>query len=264
MKIKASSALILVAGLGTGLASAQDTVEWLTLGSDYAHTRYSPANKIDRTNFDQVQAAWVWDGASFDAQSGRATPSYVDGKLVFVAGPRRHVIVADAGTGETVCSYREPNTPRYEYSMRKDYGKGVAIEEIDGRKVIFITSPAFFLTALDIETCSPLAGFGGQIPVDGFPSTGVVDLLADLGHPYDPYNGIPLETGYITSSSPPIVVNGVVIVGNSAEQGYNQSRIENVPGDILAYDARTGAFKWKFNVIPGPGEYGHETWENDA
>ena len=74
----------------------------------------------------------------------------------------------------------------------------------------------------------------------------------------------PLEKGYITSSSPPIVVNGVVVVGNSAEQGYNQSRIENIPGDILAYDARTGKFLWKFNVLPKPGEFGHETWENDA
>jgi glucose dehydrogenase len=60
------------------------------------------------------------------------------------------------------------------------------------------------------------------------------------------------------------VVNGTVVVSNSAEQGYNQSRIENVPGDILAYDAATGAFKWKFHVIPRPGEFGHETWENDA
>ena len=264
MNIKLTGVLTLVTGLFAGTASAQDTVEWLTLGSDYAHTRYSPANKIDKTNFEQLEEAWVWDGSSFGAQSGRATPSYVDGKLVFVAGPRRHVIVADAGTGETLCSYREPNTFRYEYSMRKDYGKGVAIAEVDGKKVIYITSPAFFLTALDMDTCSPLEGFGGQIPVDGFPQTGVVDLLADLGHPFDAYNGIPLETGYITSSSPPIVVNGTVVVGNSAEQGYHQSRIENIPGDILAYDARTGAFKWKFNVIPRPGEYGHETWENDA
>jgi glucose dehydrogenase len=76
--------------------------------------------------------------------------------------------------------------------------------------------------------------------------------------------GIPLELGYITASSPPIVVNGVVVVGNSAEQGYNQTRIENVPGDILAYDARTGDFKWRFHVIPRPGEFGHETWESDA
>jgi quinoprotein glucose dehydrogenase len=54
------------------------------------------------------------------------------------------------------------------------------------------------------------------------------------------------------------------VVSNSAEQGYQQTRIENVPGDILAYDAATGAFKWKFHVIPRPGEFGHETWESDA
>ena len=75
---------------------------------------------------------------------------------------------------------------------------------------------------------------------------------------------MPLEIGYITASSPPLVVNDVLIVGNSAEQGYNQTRIENVPGDILAYDARTGKHLWKFHVIPRPGEFGHDTWENDA
>ncbi|HSH76852.1 MAG TPA: hypothetical protein VLA09_14280, partial [Longimicrobiales bacterium] len=98
----------------------------------------------------------------------------------------------------------------------------------------------------------------------------VADLIEGWGpwenwdQPYDPDQGIPLELGYITASSPPIVVNGTVVVGNSAEQGYNQTRVENVPGDILAYDARTGAHKWKFHVIPRPGEFGHETWENDA
>ena len=35
-----------------------------------------------------------------------------------------------------------------------------------------------------------------------------------------------LQLGYITTSSPPIVVNDVVVVGNSAEQGYLQTRIE--------------------------------------
>ena len=107
-----------------------------------------------------------------------------------------------------------------------------------------------------------------------FPKSGVVDLTEDLirdwdpwvnlKKQYDPNEGVPLELGYITSSSPPIVVNDVVIVGNSAEQGYHQTRRENVPGDILAYDARTGKHLWKFHVIPRPGEAGHETWENDA
>ncbi len=255
--------------LGLLLASgasvqAQEEIEWRHLGGGFDHTRYSPATNITPENFSELKEAWVWDGASFHAQSGRATPSFIDGLLYTVAGSRRHVVAIDPETGETVWSYREPNTFRYEYSMRSDYGKGVAYNVVDGKGVIYISTPAFFLVALDAKTGAPLEGFGKKVPLDGFPDTGVVDMLADLGHEFDPYYGIPKEVGYITASSPPIVVNDVIVVGNSAEQGYNQSRIENVPGDILAYDSKTGDFLWKFNVIPRPGEFGHETWENDA
>lgn len=238
--------------------------QWEFLGGDAAHTRYSPADQINADNFEDLEEAWVWDGASFNAQSGRSTPSYINGTLYTVAGARRYVVALDPASGELLWSYGEPKTGRYEYSMRKDYGKGIAYAEVDGRGVIYISSPAFFLTALDAETGKPLENWGKPVPIDGFPQTGIVDMLADLGHDYDPYDGLPLETGYITTSAPPIVVNGVVIVGNSHEQGYYQSRIENVPGDILGYDARTGEFLWKFNVIPRPGEFGHDTWENDA
>ena len=240
------------------------TQEWQFLGGTAAHTRYSPARQITAENFGTLKTAWVWDGASFKSQSGRSTPSYMDGKLFTVAGERRYVVAIDPGSGETLWSYVEPKTPRYEYSMRKDYGKGVAFTRIDGRGVVYIVSPGFFLTALDAETGEPLEGFGKPVPIKGFPKTGVVDLLGDLGHAYDPYQGLPLEKGYITNSSPPIVVNDTIVVGNSAEQGYNQSRIENIPGDILAYDVRSGKFKWKFEVLPKPGQFGHETWENDA
>ena len=153
-------------------------------------------------------------------------------------------------TGETLWTYREPETRRWRESMRSSYGTGVGYTEVDGRGVIYVITPGFFLHALDAKTGEHLEGFGERVPIEGFPETGVVDLLKDLGHPYDPYEGIPMEIGYITSSSPPIVVNGTVVVGNSHEQGYSQSRIENVPGDILGYDARTGEHKWKFNVIP--------------
>ena len=245
-------------------ASGQDSIEWMTLGSDYAHTRSTAAAQITAENFADLSVVWEWDGASFEAQSGRSTPSYINGRLYTVAGARRHVVAIDPESGATIWSYREPDTERWEYSMRADYGKGVGYASIDGQDIIYTISPGFFLTALDAETGQPLQGFGEPVPIEGFPETGVVDLLKDLGHPYDPYEGLPLERGYITSSSPPIVVNDTIIIGNSAEQGYHQSRIENVPGDILAYNARTGRFKWKFNVIPRPGEFGHETWENDA
>jgi len=258
-------------GASTGSVKSAPGTEggqWGYLGGDAAHTRYSPADEVTLDNFEDLEEAWVWDGASFNAQSGRSTPSYINGKLYTVAGPRRYVVALDPENGELLWSYGEPKTGRYEYSMRKDYGKGITYAEIDGRGVIYISSPAFFLTALDAETGQPLEGWGKPVPIDGFPATGVVDMLtdlvADLPYTHDPYEGLSLENGYITTSSPPIVVNGVVVVGNSHEQGYYQSRVENVPGDILGYDARTGEFLWKFHVVPRPGEVGHETWENDA
>ncbi len=248
--------------------------QWTYLGGDAGHARYTPASQIDASNFEDLEVVWQWDAGSFGPSTPRATPTYVDGKLITVTGDRRHVVSLDPETGELLWSYSEPKTERYEYSMRKGYGKGIAYAEIDGRGVVFITSPAFFLTALDAESGQPLENWGERVDLPGFPTTGVVDLIkpliADWGpwlewsQPYDADQGIPRELGYITASSPPIVVNGTVVVGNSAEQGYNQTRIENVPGDILGFDARTGQFKWKFNVIPRPGEVGHETWENDA
>ncbi len=250
---------------------------WRHLGGDAWHTRYSTSTQITASNFEDLEVAWRFDGASFGPTTSRATGSLVGDRLITVMGERRAVVALDAATGELEWTFIEPNTGRWEYSMRAGYGKGVAMGEIDGRDVVYITTPAFFLHALDAETGQPLENWGEQIPLPGFPGSGSVDLLADLiedwgpwqnhvadGGEYDADVGLPLELGYITSSSPPIVVNDVVVVGNSAEQGYHQTRIENVPGDILGYDARTGEFMWKFNVIPRPGEFGHETWENDA
>ena len=251
-----------------------DSAQWTYLGGDSWHTRYTPADQITPENFHELDVAWRWDAGSFGPSTARATPTFIDGKLITVSGNRRHVVALDPATGELLWSFTEPNTDRYEYSMRKGYGKGIAYAEVEGRGVVFITSPGFFLHALDADTGRPLENWGRSVPLADFGETGTVDLVEDLiadwspwtsmDRPYDPNIGIPLEIGYITSSSPPIVVNDTVVIGNSAEQGYLQTRIENVPGDILAYDSRTGDFKWKFNVIPRPGEFGHETWENDS
>ena len=254
------------------LAMAQDRGtpegEWRYQSGDAWGTRYSALDQIDAENFEDLELAWVWRGDNYGPHPtyvSRSTPSYINGVLYTVTGYRRTVAAVDPATGETLWTYREPNTKRWEESMRSSYGKGVAYAEVDGRDVIYVITPAFFLHAFDAKSGEHLEGFGGQVPIPGFPRTGVIDLLADLGYAYDPYNGIPMDVGYITSSSPPIVVNGTVVVGNSHEQGYSQSRIENVPGHILAYDARTGDHKWKFNVIPqSESEFGFDTWENEA
>jgi quinoprotein glucose dehydrogenase len=272
--------LLAVAPLAvTAQGPGTENGQWTYLGGDAWHTRYTTADEITAENFDELTQLWTFNAASFGPSTPRATPSYVDGKLITVTGEDRHVIALDPSTGKLIWSFTEPPiTRRHQYSMRKAYGKGVAYAEVPGRGgVVFISTPGYFLWALDADTGQPLEDWGEPIPIEGFQQTGGVDMIPNLindwgpwrrytaaGGQYDPRQGIPQDLGYITTSSPPIVVNGTVVVGNSAEQGYQQTRIENVPGDIQAYDAATGDFKWKFHVIPRPGEFGHETWENDA
>ena len=241
--------------------------EWRYWGADAWSTRSSPLDQIDGSSFEELEVDWIWRGDNFGPSVDyilRATPIYADGRLFTVAGRRRTAAAIDPATGETLWTFREPHTTRWERSSRQSHGKGVSYAEVDGRGVIYLVTPAFFLHALDAETGQPLEGFGRPVPLPGFGTHGTVDMLADLGHPYDADYGIPETVGYITNTSPPMVVNGVVIVGNSNLTGRLDPRRENVPGDILAYDARTGEHLWKFDVIPGPGEAGHETWENDA
>lgn len=232
--------------------------EWRFWGGDAASTRYSPLDQINAGNFEKLQVAWVWRGDNFGPTADnilRSTPLYVKGKLFTVAGERRTVAALDPKTGETLWTFREPPTKRWQDSMRKNYGKGVAYHETNGKGRVFMVSPAFIMHALDVETGRPIESFG---------KGGKVDLLENFGYPFDPDKGIPREIGYITSSSAPIVVNGVIVVGNSHEQGYYQTRKENVPGHVLGYDADTGKFLWKFNVIPQKGEPFNDTWKDDS
>ena len=279
IRLAVTGAAAIVVSLGIVSLVAQQSGEWPSITGGYSSTRYLGVDQINASNFNTLKVAWEWrgevpPGVELGDINARGLPIYVDNLLYTTSGPRRTVIAMDPTTGKTIWTFQEPETPRHAYSMRSNHGKGVAYTRIGGRGVILVTSPGFFLHALDAKTGQPLENWGTAVPVRGFPKSGSVDMLKDLiadwqpwldaKLPYDPANGLPLSLGYITTSSPPIVVNDVLVIGNSAEQGYNQTRIENVPGDILGYDVRTGKFLWKFHVIPRPGEFGHETWENDA
>ena len=149
-RFKIMALTVLTLGASSALL-AQDSVEWLTLGNDFAHTRYSKANEITFNNFDELEVVWEWDGVSLGAVSGRSTPSYINGILYTVAGPRRHVVAIDPKTGEAIWSYRLPNTGRWEYSMRADYGKGIGYSEVDGRGVVYMVTPVSY-THLTLPT----------------------------------------------------------------------------------------------------------------
>ena len=232
--------------------------EWRYWGGDERSTRYSPVDQIDADNVIDLEVVWRWRAANYGPTPDfiyRATPLYVNGTLYTVAGQRRTVVAIDPATGETLWMWRMKDNPRWQASTRKNYGKSVAYAEVEGRGIIYLVTPGYYMVALDAATGQPIPYFG---------INGIVDLHLGLGdYPVDADRGV-LDSGDITSSAPPIVVNGVIVVGNSHDRGYYPSKKENIPGHIRGYDAKTGTMKWIFHVLPQPGEFGHETWEGDS
>ncbi len=99
-----------------------------------------------------------------------------------------------------------------------------------------------FVYALDAATGKPISTFGKD---------GRIDLRDNLSR-NDP-------DPFVSLTSPPVVYKDLFIVG-----GRNAETLPAPPGDIRAFDARTGKLRWTFHTIPKPGEFGYETWPSDA
>ncbi|MEM1434416.1 MAG: PQQ-binding-like beta-propeller repeat protein [Pseudomonadota bacterium] len=248
----------LLTGAAYGDRSGTANGEWRYWGGDEFSSRYSPLDQINADTIEDLEVAWRWRSDNFGPEPDfiyRTTPLYIKGKLYAVAGQRRAVVSIDPATGETLWMWRMPPNPRWEASTRKNYGKGVAYANVDGRDMIYVITPGYYMVALDPANGQPIKSFG---------INGVVDLHLGLGdYPVEADTGV-LASGDITSSSPPIIVNGVIVVGNSHDRGYYPSKKENIPGHIRGYDAATGRMLWRFNVVPQEGEFGNDTWETDA
>ena len=232
--------------------------DWPYWGGDAGSTRYSALDQINKDNVKDLEIAWRWYSANYGPIPEfyfRATPLEVGGVLYTVAGERRAAVAIDAGTGETLWMWRMKNNPRWEKSPRRFSGRGLSYTEVNGKGRIIVVTPGYYMVMLDAAT--------GR-PVDKFGKNGIIDLQEGLGYEVDPVHGIDPKNGLITHGSPPIVVNGIIVVGNSHGRGYYPKQKENIPGHIRGYDVRTGKQLWIFHVIPKPGEYGHDTWEGDS
>lgn len=232
-------------------AQAPDTAgEWRSYNRDPGGARYSPLADVRADNVARLTVAWRWSapGGPPDAKN-ESTPLMVGGALYFTSGIDRAVVSVDAATGATRWRWALDEGRRATYAPRRGAGRGVSYWS-DGREArIFVVTPGFHLAALDAATGTPVSTFGTR---------GVVDLKALLGVPLDTI------TAVIGNSSPPALVGDVVVVGPALEVGLRPPSKRNVPGRILAIDARTGALRWRFNTIPQRGEYGNDSWQDDA
>ena len=249
--------LWLMSGLAGPVVAQQGTTsgEWRSYSGDLGSTKYSPLDQINRDNVQDLEIAWRWKTDNFGASPetySRVTPIMVNGVLYATAGRRRATVAIDAVTGETLWMHRMDEGVRGDNAPRRSSGRGVAYwsgrpDESDAQ--IFMITPGYHLVALDAATGRSVPNFGQD---------GVVDLKLGLDRPLD------LIEAVIGSSSPPVVVGDVVIVGAALEVGSVPPTKENAPGHVRGYDARTGERLWIFHTIPEPGEFGHETWEDES
>jgi quinoprotein glucose dehydrogenase len=63
----------------------------------------------------------------------------------------------------------------------------------------------------------------------------------------------------VQSTTPGRVFEDLLILGSATNQGYGSA-----PGDLRAFDVRSGKLVWSFHTIPHPGEFGYDTWPKDA
>jgi len=255
MTIFALIASVLCSAAIADTQSRYEAGEWPVNGGDLGSSRYSPLDQIDASNVAELSIAWRWSAANFGPEpelNYRVTPLMIDGVLYATAGSRRAVVAVDAATGETLWIHRIDEQERGAAAPRINSGRGVAFWESTTGNAdrIFYITPGFHLIALDTATGRPATGFG---------DSGGVDLMETLRVP----EGVS-PVGTIGSSSPPIVVNDVVIMGSAHVSGRAQPTPQNIPGDIRGFDAETGELLWTFNVVPEDGEYGADTWENGS
>jgi len=234
-------ATVLLLGIASAVLHGQE-VDWSANGHDPRGTRYSPASDITRTNVGRLTVAWTYRTGETDprfntkkATAFEVTPLVVDGTM-FLGTPLGRVIALDPATGRERWVF-DPKIDR-DVSYGDFANRGVSMwldESVPAgavcRRRIFIATAQSQLFALDARVGRPCAGFGQK---------GMVDLKAGL-------RIAPFEPGAYSMTSPPVVVNGLVITGSSVA---DNSRPNPASGEVRAYDARSGALSWTWDPIP--------------
>lgn len=218
-----------------------DHATWSVYGGGPENIRYSTLKQINRDNVKQLQVAWTFD--TEDASTGsemECNPIIVDDTL-YATTPRSNVIALDAATGKLRWRFDPWEKEPFPYLYNKVRNRGVTYWSDGGSDRRIFVAARQYLYALHADTGKPIESFG---------SDGHLDLREDLGR--DAKN-------WVTMTSPGIVYKDMLIIGSSMAEVPPDS-----PGDIRAYDARTGKLRWTFHTIPHPGELGYDTWPKDA
>jgi quinohemoprotein ethanol dehydrogenase len=199
---------------------------WFTNGGNLFNQRYSPLDQINRTNVAQLKANWRASlrGSGVKPRSGNQAQPIVYDGVIYIMTGDNDAFAVDVETGEVLWEYKADIDPNEARPCCSWPGRGLAI----GEGKVFVGRLDAKLVALDQRT--------GKV---------VWSIQAE-----DP------KAGYAIASAP-LYYNGLVITGFAGSD-------LGIRGRVSAYDAKTGKLRWRFYTIPGPGEFGHDTWPQDS
>lgn len=226
-----AAALVWIAGVS---AAGGDTFrEWRSYLGDPGRHHYSSLDQITAENVSRLEVAWVYrSGVAAETQ---CNPIVVDG-LLYGVSPARHIFALNAATGKEVWTFVPPHETATRSVLR-----GVQYWESDeDRRIIAVMGHHVY--ALDAATGVFVEDFGegGSLDLKAFYDRDVTDL-------------------YVTSTSPGAIHRDTLIVSVRVSEAPPAA-----PGDIMAFDLRTGERRWVFHTIPRPGEFGYDTWPPEA
>ena len=252
--------LIAITGCAAAASRPDDATihpdDWPTYGRDPGGARYSLLTEINATNVTGLREVWryrtgdVSDGSKYPRKSTfEATPILFGGTL-YLSTPFNRVIALDPENGTERWTY-DPKIDRTINYNESFASRGVSAWTDAGASASTPCSRRIFLPTIDARLIALDAANGK--PCTGFGQNGTIDLTLDVG---------PVQKGQYDVTSPPAIVNDVVVIGSS--MGDNRG-VDLERGTVRAFDARTGAKKWSWDPIPRrPGDPGYETWDSTA
>lgn len=220
---------------------------WSVYLGDKSSSQYSPLNQINKSNVKNLEVAWtyragdVWDPRFSQIQTN---PLIIDG-ILYGLSPRLNVFALDARTGKELWRFNpdKVGTAIVDGSETQSMGvsRGLSYWQAGDDKRIFIGIGAK-LHALNARNGELITSFGNK---------GFVDIRAGLGRD--------TTQTFVAITTPGVVYKDLLIQGMRVGEGPNSA-----PGNVRAFDVKTGALVWTFHTIPQPGEYGYDTWPADA
>ena len=240
--------LSLAAGCVTATAQdpQQGATDWPATNYLQSANRYSPLTQITAENVTTLERVWSFHLKPSDFEGGlredQAIPLVI-GTTMYLASPYGAVIALDATTGEEQWRFDLPENA-------VPSKRGIAYWPGEGNvppSLLFGGSTGG-LYSIKASDGTPNLGFGDN---------GVVNLKTP-----EVMRGF-TDARYLLLSSPSIYKN-LVITGAGTGEGRGFPKGTGPSGDTRAWDARTGELVWTFRTVPGPDEFGYDSWAGDS